>query len=364
MGNKALSSPKIHLNTWSNKHLKAGGASIQSYRASMEDFEVHQSPFVFPSWTLHILLDGHGGTQAALHVKKKFPTILSQCLRDDFSQEFEDYIEPEEKDLKTNITKAFHLMDEDLRSVCQDDSGACCLVVISSPTKIITAWCGDCALFRIRTDFTVERLTTDHIPTLPQEINRIQAAESIVYNGRIDSTLNVSRAFGDFFLKPLKRERTIIKGGKKRSIEIVTLTPETFPVICTPDIEIFQKDKTDLGFLLCTDGLLKVPNIEEELLWKDIFQEKFLEGYKQPHQLATYLVDYAFRKKSLDNTTVSILFETFWNTSNERNEMFKMYLGKRNRDLLGCVCATKSGEEECQSCLENGEQETNIHVEE
>lgn len=362
MGNSTLSTPKINLQTWNNTI--AGGASMQNSRIQMEDFEYHQPSFVFPTWNLYMVLDGHGGSVCAAQVKEKLPCILSNCIRDDFAKEFEDVVEPENDAVETAIKKAFLKTDDVLRETCKDDSGACCLIVITTPKKIITAWCGDCALFRIDKNFSVERITRDHVPTLEEEKKRIFAANSMVHNGRVDGNINISRAFGDFFFKPLKRERTIIQGGKKRLIEMITLTPETFPIVCIPDVLFFERKETDLGFLACSDGLLKVGFNDAELEWKHEFQDRFMEGYTKPYQLATFLVDYAFQKKSLDNITVSIILNQSVKQSKEKEELFHIYVEKRRQSLLGCVCDSKEEEEECKSCFENGEQAKNIHMEE
>jgi serine/threonine protein phosphatase PrpC len=359
MGNGTLSTPKIHLNTWSNKVLNAGGASLQCYRLQMEDFEYHQNNFVFPTWNFYMVLDGHGGTQCASQVKEKLPGILSNLIQDDFAKEFEEHKEPNDDELKIAIHKAFKKTDEILREIVQDNSGCCCLILLTTSTKNIIAWCGDCALFSIKNDFSVSRITQDHEPKLQKELERIEAADYSVHNGRIDGNLNVSRCFGDFFLKPLKRERTIIKEGRKRSVETILLTADTFPVICVPDILILDKNKEDLAFLLCSDGLLKVSYNDGEMEWINALKARYIEGYTKPHQLASFIVDYAFSKNAFDNVIVSLVFFEKSTEGKNLDDSYESYLKNRKELLLGCTC---SQEDFCQSCFENENQEKDIHV--
>jgi serine/threonine protein phosphatase PrpC len=67
--------------------------------------------------------------------------------------------------------------------------------------KITTANVGDSRVCLYRPNEPAVRMTTDHVPTLPKEAQRIQAAGGFVRNGRVCGVLAISRSLGDQSLK-------------------------------------------------------------------------------------------------------------------------------------------------------------------
>jgi protein phosphatase 1G len=62
-------------------------------------------------------------------------------------------------------------------------------------------------------------MSIDHKPDSPDELSRIVAAGSNVFEGRVDGTINLSRSIGDLGFKQNK-----------------ALTPEQFAVTANPDV--------------------------------------------------------------------------------------------------------------------------------
>jgi len=82
-------------------------------------------------------------------------------------------------------------------------------------------------------------LTNDHKPTLPEEIRRIEKAGAKVYRNRINSSLAVSRAFGDSQYK-----------------DNISLAKDQQKVIALPDVS-FQCLKEDEFLFICCDGIFE-----------------------------------------------------------------------------------------------------------
>jgi protein phosphatase PTC2/3 len=68
-------------------------------------------------------------------------------------------------------------------------------------------------------------LSEDHKPSNTHELKRIQSANHIVEDNRVDGTLALSRALGDFRFKD--------QIGKEPNEQAVT---------CNPDIKVFDRN--------------------------------------------------------------------------------------------------------------------------
>ena len=93
-------------------------------------------------------------------------------------------------------------------------SGCTACVVLITPNKIFCANVGDSRSVLYKSGEPVP-LSTDHKPNLPDEKKRIEMAEGIVSNGRVDDCLSLSRAMGDFDFKedserPLNQQKIIV----------------------------------------------------------------------------------------------------------------------------------------------------------
>ena len=66
--------------------------------------------------------------------------------------------------------------------------------------KFYTANIGDSRAVLCRSSKSIP-LSTDHKPDLPSEHNRIEKAGGYIEKNRINGSLNLSRAFGDFDYK-------------------------------------------------------------------------------------------------------------------------------------------------------------------
>jgi len=188
------------------------------------------------------VFDGHGGSQVAQLATELLPEILTACLT--------RYVEP-----ATAIRECFLQLDEEIRrsqaaALHGFDSVGCTANVIvvirrASRLRLFCANSGDSRAVLSRAGVALE-LSQDHKPHDPREKRRIEAAGGFVseYEGRasrVDGTLAVSRALGDFRFKARP-----------------DLPPEKQKVIALPDIKEISVGACDEYVAVGSDGVFSV----------------------------------------------------------------------------------------------------------
>lgn len=126
-----------------------------------------------------------------------------------------------------------------------DHSGSTAAVVMISPRYIYFINCGDSRTLLCR-DGQVVFYTEDHKPINPREKERIQNAGGSVTLQRINGSLAVSRALGDFDFKE------------------VTWRPQTEQLV-SPEPEVYELERTpgDEFLILACDGVWDAISNEE-----------------------------------------------------------------------------------------------------
>lgn len=268
---------------------------LQGQRPHMEDrcCAVLQLPG-YERAGLFGVFDGHGGHQVAEVASKRLPQILGSNLQQ---------LEPREA-----LTTSFSMLDLELWKMCSESPGptvrsgahpfdrmgttACvCLVLREEPLRVLCANVGDSRAVMSGTEFS-----EDHKPQNPIERHRIEAAGGdVVMCGpcfRIDSGLNLSRAFGDFWYKT--------KYG---------LAPHLQKVISVPDItERFLRD-TDTFLVMGSDGVFDVQTSEalaEKLTtarsqgrtWKESIHNALKHSLPSGDNVSVCLVDFKVRAEA------------------------------------------------------------------
>ena len=126
------------------------------------------------------------------------------------------------------------------------NTGCTAVVVHLSGDAITIANTGDSRAVLCRDGRAVD-LTTDHKTTLQSELDRISAAGGIVLNGRVNGSLNLTRAIGDL----------AFKGD-------TSLSPEKQVITANPDLEEIKCDlDTDDFIVIACDGLWEVMTSQE-----------------------------------------------------------------------------------------------------
>lgn len=242
-----------------NHRVKYGLSSMQGWRSSMED--AHAAlPDLDSSTSFFAVYDGHGGKAVAKFCAK----LLHKELLND-----EAYMEG---DLEIALRRAFLRMDEMMRTnkkwrelIWEDrekndgiddelflmsgeneaetdavsneesdsdleepTSGCTACALIIQDDKLVVANAGDSRCVMSKCGQAYE-LSKDHKPELEAEQDRILKAGGFIHGGRINGSLNLTRAIGDMEFK-----RNNVLPAEE---QIVTANPDVNTVDLSEDIE-------------------------------------------------------------------------------------------------------------------------------
>lgn len=199
------------------------------------------------------VFDGHAGSRVSAHCSHH----LLDCIRasDDFTcslqQEHSLSMEEVMAGVKKGILKGFLELDEKLRKIPEvasgeDKSGTTAVGALITEKYIIIANCGDsrgvCCVGGMPA-----LATQDHKPSNDVEKERIQNAGGSVMIQRVNGSLAVSRALGDFEYKNVD--------GKSPTEQLVSPEPEFY-------IKERYSDKDEFLVLAC-DGVWDVMTNED-----------------------------------------------------------------------------------------------------
>ncbi|XP_064621319.1 protein phosphatase 1B-like [Lineus longissimus] len=289
-----LDKPKTekHNEAGEGNGLHYGLASMQGWRVEMEDAHSAVTGLgPFNDWSFFGVFDGHAGGKVSDFCASD---LLQQILK---SEPFKSINSPGENqdEVKLGIYTGFLNMDALLReknsdSGGEDRSGSTAICVLVSPTQIYFANCGDSRAVLCRNKEAVH-YTTDHKPVLPEEKNRIQKAGGSVMIQRVNGSLAVSRALGDFEYKNAS------KMGPTEQL----VSPE-------PEITIKTRSaEQDEFVVLACDGIWDVMSNQElcDLITSRLMVTDDLKD------VCNQVVDTCLHKGSRDN--MSIVLVTFAN---------------------------------------------------
>ncbi|KAH7831960.1 putative protein phosphatase 2C-related protein [Monocercomonoides exilis] len=168
------------------------------YRRTMEDAHVFfERAGLDRKGVFFGVFDGHGGTSAV------------EFVRDNIYRTFMEVIVANPSaPIATVMAETFKMTDKKMEGAHIEFDGCTAAVVFirreilegKEVTKIYSANCGDARTVLVRNG-TGKRLSFDHKPNLPEEVERIQAAGGFVAMGRVNGVLAVSRALGDIAMK-------------------------------------------------------------------------------------------------------------------------------------------------------------------
>ena len=223
--------------------IRYGVSAMQGWRMEMEDAHVCNTSFALKDHSFFGVFDGHAGPKVSQY--------CSQHLLDCIVENIKPTQDTVTDKVKEGIKQGFLKLDEQLQKLPQwasgeDRSGTTAIVTMVTPKKIIWANCGDSRGLLCR-DGKVVFATQDHKPYNPDEKSRIERAGGTVMMQRVNGSLAVSRALGDF--------------DYKRAADL----PATEQLV-SPEPELTVQDRelsTDEFLLLACDGVFDVMTNEE-----------------------------------------------------------------------------------------------------
>lgn len=227
-----LSEPITTKNTKeeSDKRVMYAVSSMQGWRSTMEDAHTAITSYGNTGASFFGVFDGHGGNAVADYSG----TELYKKILDSSNFQQGRYEEA--------IRSGYYGLDEDIKKeprMRRDSSGSTAVVAILTKENILyVSNAGDSRIVISTRDGKSIPLTQDHKPTLPTELKRIRKAGGFVECGRVNGSLALSRALGDFSFKANPH-----------------LTPNFQAVTAEPDIiEHLMTDQDEFIVLAC-DGI-------------------------------------------------------------------------------------------------------------
>lgn len=192
--------------------------------------------------------------------------------------------------LKTAIRQGFLNLDAKIRSRAEfergeDKSGSTAVACLISPTHVYLINCGDSRAISV-SDNQIVLNTLDHKPINPVERERIQAAGGSVMIQRVNGSLAVSRALGDYEYKSVED-----KGPCEQLV-----SPE-------PEIYVHERTDKDEFVILACDGIWDVMTNED---LKDYVHAR-LKVTDDLVQISNEVLDTCLNKGSRDNMSIIII---------------------------------------------------------
>ncbi|KAL0983844.1 hypothetical protein UPYG_G00133490 [Umbra pygmaea] len=271
--------------------LRYGLSSMQGWRVEMED--AHTATMGLPhgldDWSFFAVYDGHAGARVANYASKHLlEHIIANCMGPVDPEGFSPA--PTVEAVKAGIRTGFLKIDEHMRSFTDlrngmDRSGSTAVGVLLSPEHLYFINCGDSRAVLYR-DSHVCFSTLDHKPCNPREKERIQNAGGSVMIQRVNGSLAVSRALGDYDYKCVD--------GKGATEQLVSPEPEVFEIPRSPQDEFV---------VLACDGIWDVMSNEELCE----FVKSRLEVSHDLETVCNQVLDTCLHKGSRDNMSVVLV---------------------------------------------------------
>jgi len=275
--------------------LRYGLSSMQGWRIEMED--AHSAVIGIPGIGENVcwfaVFDGHAGSRVSAHCSNHLLECVSTL------EGFRNSIKKEhvisEDELKEKVTEGilygFLELDEKLRKIPEvangeDKSGTTAVCLLITEKYFIFSNCGDSRGVLCRNGKPA-LVTVDHKPSNPPERERIQNAGGSVMIQRVNGSLAVSRALGDFEYKNVE--------AKGPTEQLVSPEPEFF---------IKSRDHSEDQFLvLACDGVWDVMTSEDICQ----FISARMKVTENLETVANEVIDTCLHKGSRDNMSIIII---------------------------------------------------------
>ncbi|XP_028818374.1 protein phosphatase, Mg2+/Mn2+ dependent, 1Na (putative) [Denticeps clupeoides] len=258
-------------------------AGMQGWRAHMEDAHtcMPEMSSQMPDWSYFAVLDGHAGSTVAQYCSRHLLDYIlaTGAIKTDANPE----------QVKEGIRQGFLDIDQHMHTVSRtqnwDRSGSTAAAVMISPRHVYFINCGDSRALLCR-DSKVVFYTEDHKPCNPREKERIQNAGGSVTLQRVNGSLAVSRALGDFNFKEVE--------WRTQTEQLVSPEPEVYEL---------ERSAEDQFLVVACDGVWDAIGNEDLCA----FVHNRLQVCDDLREVCTQVVDLCLYKGSLDNMSIIII---------------------------------------------------------
>jgi len=272
--------------------LQYGYSSMQGWRMSMED--AHTTVPTVPglgSCSFYGVYDGHCGHTIAKYSSENLLNefLNHNDLRDIINSEDNEKIDPAV--ISKVMEESFVILDDYMRTIPpwkngEDQSGTTAVCGFITKNDIICANCGDSRAI-VSSGGELKLVTRDHKPYNDEEKRRIEKAGGSVMMQRVNGSLAVSRALGDYEYKATEN--------------MPSIEQQVSPL---PEIFVLERDYDRDEFLvLACDGIWDVMSNQEVL----DFVNKELQIREDRGQICDNLIEECFQRGSRDNMSVVLV---------------------------------------------------------
>lgn len=143
------------------------------------------------------VFDGHGGAQSAKYIALALP----RCLIEEFKTNYLPNDKPHKNDIIKLVKNAFMKCDYELFHKSFQSGSTAIILLILNDKEMFVCNTGDSRCILSTKHGAVKNLSFDHKPNNIGELIRIQDAGGSVNMNRVNGSLALSRAFGDFNFK-------------------------------------------------------------------------------------------------------------------------------------------------------------------
>mmetsp|Transcript_11097 Transcript_11097/g.25155 ORF Transcript_11097/g.25155 Transcript_11097/m.25155 type:complete len:314 (-) Transcript_11097:203-1144(-) len=270
-----------------NEKIAFAACSMQGWRTTMEDAHAAELDIDGKKSAFFGVYDGHAGTDVAIYTSQFLHKNLLNCplfkqgqieaaLKEAFLTTDSNLLTKEGMSECEKIRREIARRDEDEDeedeegSIHVTDSGSTAVTCLILDRVIYCANAGDSRAVLCRNGTAVE-LSEDHKPTNAVERTRIENANGFVEDKRVNGTLAVARAMGDFSFKADKQ-----------------LPAEEQQVTCNPEIKKFPMQDGDEFIIMACDGIWDVVSSQQCV---ELIREK-LHGGKSLRETLSDLFDH------------------------------------------------------------------------
>lgn len=263
--------------------------SMQGWRVEMEDAHITKDSLCerLSSYSMFAVFDGHAGKEVARVTSSEFTDHLLTLSPFDSMSDKDDY---NQADVIQGLHHAFQNWDRKLRTHPRltqqgDRSGSTATGVLITPKHYFVFNVGDSRSILVRNK-KLHFASNDHKPINEEEKQRIENAGGRVMIQRINGSLAVSRALGDFEYK--QRDDM---GDLEQLV-----SPD-------PEVTCIERHEDDNYMLIACDGIYDVMSNEEIV---EFINDRFSREEDEAN-ISNTLIDLCLHKGSKDNMSSVIV---------------------------------------------------------
>ena len=268
---------------------------LENMNAQFEDAMEDKSKSIInfnnnPNEIILEIFDGHGGEK------------ISTYLQQNFSKIYKKFLEETQKNISKSLSLAFSKLDNVIRELPNiEDQGSTGTVIhiIREKNNRLFIYNGNAGDSRatLISPKKILRISKDHRASDKEEKKRILKEGGLVFHGRVNGELMLTRSFGDFAFKQTGKNSTKLKKTASTG-EIGRFRKGVIVEPFVTQIEIDQSIDNQFLFL-ASDGIWDVIS-EEEV-------QEMIKVNSDTQYLSSLIIEKALIKQAWDNLSIFVV---------------------------------------------------------